>query len=60
MLQTAADRSPKIMIVAGEASGDLHGSNLIAAAAEYQPHLQFFGVGGDKMRRCRMQNTFPF
>ncbi|WP_321372071.1 lipid-A-disaccharide synthase [uncultured Desulfuromusa sp.] len=59
MLQTAADRSPKIMIVAGEASGDLHGSNLIAAAAEYQPHLQFFGVGGDKMRAAGCRILFP-
>ncbi len=45
-----------VMIVAGEASGDLHGSHLIRAAAEQHPHLHFFGVGGEKMESagCRI------
>ncbi len=43
------------MVVAGESSGDLHGSNLIKAANVY-PHMNFFGVGGDKMKSagCRI------
>ncbi len=36
----------KALIVTGEASGDLHGANLIRAAREIDPDLAFFGVGG--------------
>ncbi len=38
------------MIVAGEASGDLHGSRLVTAARELDPELCFFGIGGPQMR----------
>lgn len=33
------------MIVAGEASGDMHGAALVAAMKARDPHLHFFGVG---------------
>ncbi|MFH1136758.1 MAG: lipid-A-disaccharide synthase [Pseudomonadota bacterium] len=36
----------RIMIVAGEASGDLHGANLVRAAQALAPGLDFYGVGG--------------
>lgn len=49
----------KVMIVAGEASGDLHGSHLIQAAAEHHPELSFFGVGGDKMAAAGCRIVFP-
>ena len=39
----------RVMIVTGEASGDLHGANLIRAAREIDPRLSFFGVGGSRM-----------
>ncbi len=52
-------QSCKVMIVAGEASGDLHGSNLIRAAAEYHPQLSFYGVGGDKMQAAGCRILFP-
>ncbi len=38
------------MIAAGEASGDLHGSNLVKAAKEMSPGLEFFGMGGERLR----------
>jgi lipid-A-disaccharide synthase len=38
------------MIVAGEASGDLHGSNLVKEALRKDQDLLFFGIGGPKMR----------
>ncbi len=38
-----------VMIVAGEASGDLHGSNLIAAMREMQPDVSFCGIGGKEL-----------
>jgi lipid-A-disaccharide synthase len=40
----------RIMIVAGEASGDLHGSNLVKEALRKNPDLSFFGMGGPKMQ----------
>jgi lipid-A-disaccharide synthase len=47
---TPPPRAPKrIMIVAGEASGDLHGGNLVLAMKALQPALVFYGVGGRKM-----------
>ncbi|MCK5912859.1 MAG: lipid-A-disaccharide synthase, partial [Desulfuromusa sp.] len=59
MLQTDTEKKCRVMIVAGEASGDLHGSNLIKAAAEYHPQLSFFGVGGDKMQAAGCRILFP-
>lgn len=53
------DNNRRVMIVAGEASGDLHGSNLIRAAAEAHPQLDFYGVGGGKMRDCGCRILFP-
>ena len=40
----------RIMIVAGEASGDLHGASLVKAAHAMDPSLSFFGIGGSRMR----------
>lgn len=39
----------KYYIIAGEASGDLHGSNLIAGLKAVDPESQFRAWGGDKM-----------
>lgn len=39
----------KIMIVAGEASGDLHASRLIKALLERNPQAEIRFIGGDKM-----------
>ncbi len=43
-------RRPSIMIVAGEASGDLHGAKLAAALTAIDSRLTLFGIGGDHMR----------
>lgn len=40
----------KYFIIAGEASGDLHASNLIKALRVKDPQAVFVGLGGDKMR----------
>ena len=39
----------RVMIVAGEASGDLHGANLVLAARELDSDLEFFGTGGGRL-----------
>ena len=38
------------MIIAGEASGDMHGANLVHAMHAIDPDLLFYGIGGTKMR----------
>ena len=40
----------KYFIVAGEPSGDLHGSKLIKAIKDLNPNSSFMGHGGDNMR----------
>ncbi|MEJ2201436.1 MAG: lipid-A-disaccharide synthase [Desulfuromonadaceae bacterium] len=47
------------MIVTGEASGDLHGANLIAAAKKIDPELSFCGVGGSLMRAAGCDILIP-
>ena len=47
--------SKKIMIVAGEQSGDLHGSNLVRAMHRIDPDLRFYGIGGRKMREAGVE-----
>lgn len=39
----------KVCILTGEASGDLHGANLIAALRLRHPELTAFGTGGDAL-----------
>ncbi|MBW1893474.1 MAG: lipid-A-disaccharide synthase [Deltaproteobacteria bacterium] len=39
-----------IMISAGEASGDLHGGNLVNAMRKMDESIFFCGIGGDKLR----------
>jgi lipid-A-disaccharide synthase len=41
---------PRILIVTGEASGDLHGAHLVKALKDLSPALQVVGVGGASMR----------
>lgn len=43
-------RHPSIMIVSGEASGDLHGAKLAEALRAADGRLSLFGIGGAKMR----------
>ena len=59
MVQADIGQSRRVMIVSGEASGDLHGSHLIKAAGEHHPYLKFYGVGGDKMRAAGCRILFP-
>src|SRR5436305_10517401 len=42
--------SRELLVVAGEASGDLHGARLITELRRRVPDLAAFGLGGDEMR----------
>ena len=43
------------MIIAGEASGDLHGGALVRALKDKSPQLEIFGIGGDNMQAAGMK-----
>ena len=45
----------RVMIVAGEASGDLHGGNLVRAMHRIDPDIRFTGVGGKQMQRAGVE-----
>ena len=47
--------SKKILMVAGEASGDLHGAHLMEAIHCINPEIQFFGIGGEHLERTGMK-----
>jgi lipid-A-disaccharide synthase len=51
--------SKKILLVAGEVSGDLHGSHLVEAIQSIDPEIQFFGVGGEGLKRVGMKLLYP-
>ena len=42
----------KYYLIAGEASGDLHGANLMRALQQIDPKAEFCFWGGDRMEVC--------
>ncbi|HEV7822673.1 MAG TPA: lipid-A-disaccharide synthase, partial [Burkholderiales bacterium] len=54
-----AGRPRTVAIVAGEASGDLLGSQLIHALRELLPDLNVVGIGGPRMEAAGMDVWFP-
>ncbi|ALA59925.1 lipid-A-disaccharide synthase [Nitrospira moscoviensis] len=45
----------RILIVTGEASGDLHGANLARALKALDPHVSLAGIGGAAMQAAGVQ-----
>ncbi len=43
-------KNKTVMIIAGEASGDMHGANLVREMLKINPALNFYGIGGSKLR----------
>ncbi|MGD0916296.1 MAG: lipid-A-disaccharide synthase [Thermodesulfobacteriota bacterium] len=52
-------KSKKILLVAGEVSGDLHGAHLVEAIHRIDPEVQFLGVGGEGLERRGMRILYP-
>jgi lipid-A-disaccharide synthase len=50
-------RPCRVLMVAGEASGDLHGADLIDALRTSVPDLEVFGLGGERLRRAGMETV---
>lgn len=53
------NRAPKLLILAGEASGDLLGAGVMAALKQLRPDVQFVGVGGPAMEAEGLRSVFP-
>lgn len=53
--RTSGNRNRRVMIVAGEASGDLHGAHLVDAMRRLDPDLDFLGIGGEALRRAGVE-----
>jgi lipid-A-disaccharide synthase len=45
------DAGKRVLIVAGESSGDLYGAHLVEAMASLAPQVTFYGIGGSEMER---------
>lgn len=45
----------KFFLIAGEASGDFHGSNLVNSLKKIEPNSSFMGHGGDLMKKSGVQ-----
>lgn len=52
-------KAPRIVIVAGEVSGDLLGGELISALRHYYPTARFEGIAGPNMIAAGCQSLFP-
>ncbi|UCH49137.1 MAG: lipid-A-disaccharide synthase [Betaproteobacteria bacterium] len=53
------NRRLRVAMLAGEASGDLLGSHLLAALKSRFPHLSAFGIGGPKMQQQGLDVWYP-
>jgi len=47
--------SPRVLIIAGEASGDLHGAFLVREMLSMNSRLRFFGIGGNNMKAAGVE-----
>ena len=55
---TIAAGSKKILLVAGEASADLHASHVVRELKRIDPSVHLYGIGGDELRRAGMEILF--
>lgn len=47
--------SHNILMIAGEISGDLHGSSLLYELKGLNPDIRIYGIGGEKMKEAGME-----
>ncbi|MBI4536144.1 MAG: lipid-A-disaccharide synthase, partial [Ignavibacteriae bacterium] len=48
----------RVLIIAGEASGDLHGAGVVRELKKRIPAVEVYGIGGDNMKREGMDLLF--
>jgi lipid-A-disaccharide synthase len=51
-------QSKQVMLVVGEASGDVHGAHLVKALSAKDPTLRFFGVAGEQLKETNFEVLF--
>jgi len=49
----------RVLLVAGEASGDLHGASFLRALRELVPGVHVLGIGGARLRAAGLECLFP-
>ena len=47
-------QSRRVMLIAGEASGDMHAADFLQALRQRVPHLEVYGIGGEYLRAAGM------
>ncbi len=50
MKKTSMTKTKTVMIIAGEASGDMHGASLVREMLNIDSSLNFYGIGGNKLQ----------
>lgn len=55
--ETPPGRPARVLLVAGEASGDLHAADLVMALREHLPDVEVFGIGGERLREAGMRTV---
>jgi len=50
----------KVFWIAGESSGDLHASQVLAASKKVSPNAKHFGIGGPLMAKQGFDQLYPF
>lgn len=53
-----SDHPPKLFLVAGEASGDLHGAFALRETLKKMPNLEVFGIGGARLAELGMRQIY--
>jgi lipid-A-disaccharide synthase len=48
----------RVLMIAGEPSGDLHGSGVVRELKRRDPQCEIFGIGGDKMQAAGMELVY--
>jgi lipid-A-disaccharide synthase len=52
------DFNNKILIIAGEVSGEMHGAALVSELKSSKSNLDFFGIGGDNMINAGVETLY--
>lgn len=52
--------NPKILIIAGEASGDMNGALLVGDILKINPNISFAGIGGPKLKELNVKLLYEY
>ncbi len=52
------NKPPRILLIAGEVSGDMRAAELVRALRKLHPDVEIFGIGGDNLRAAGMEIVY--